>query len=390
MLNEHQKKLVKMIQGLGEKYSTWSVFNDFLTMAATAISNAVDPVHREEREKLYMEAIGHYRKDEQSVFPEMFTVLVQAADQAMATEGPKDILGAVFHDLELHNKYKGQLLNLTRTTVSTSQSLFIEAANRAFLQVKSGSASYTDALTEAVKSAARQGTTVLYDAAGPTQLDVAMRRAVLTGVNQAAASVTLAYADEVECDYVETTAHAGARPTHVLWQGQVFCISGRDTGYRKFAEATGYGKVDGLCGVNCRHNFYMFWPGISVPVYTQEQLQAYTAASIPWQGQMLTEAEARAMQRAREVRIRESKRTLAVLDAAAQSTNDAALKAALQAEFAKEARLLDRRQASLQEFCAATKRRMDTARTQVHAITAPDGRIISFDRALARKAADVV
>ena len=35
MLNEHQKKLVKMIQGLGEKYSTWSVFNDFLTMAAT-------------------------------------------------------------------------------------------------------------------------------------------------------------------------------------------------------------------------------------------------------------------------------------------------------------------------------------------------------------------
>ena len=284
----------------------------------------------------------------------------------------------------LENAYQdasGDLLNLTRTTVSTSQSLFVETANRAFLQVKSGSASYTDALTEAVKSAARQGTTVLYDAAGPTQLDVAMRRAVLTGVNQAAASVTLAYADEVECDYVETTAHAGARPTHVLWQGRVFCISGRDTGYR---------KVDGLCGANCRHNFYMFWPGISVPVYTQEQLQVYTAASIPWQGQMLTEAEARAMQRAREVRIRESKRTLAVLDAAAQSTNDAALKAALQAEFAKEARLLDRRQASLQEFCAATKRRMDTTRTQVHAITAPDGRIISFDRALARKAADVV
>ena len=26
----------------------------------------------------------------------------------MAMEGPKDILGAVFHDLELHNKYKGQ------------------------------------------------------------------------------------------------------------------------------------------------------------------------------------------------------------------------------------------------------------------------------------------
>ena len=121
MLNEHQKKLVKMIQGLGEKYSTWSVFNDFLTMAATAISNAVDPVHREEREKLYMEAIGHYRKDEQSVFPEMFTVLVQAADQAMATEGPKDILGAVFHDLELHNKYKGQFFTPQSIADMTAQ-----------------------------------------------------------------------------------------------------------------------------------------------------------------------------------------------------------------------------------------------------------------------------
>lgn len=388
---------------------TLGMSDELSTSLAAAVGISLVSLENLNSEKAISKAAAQLQEESLRRYGSFRTSLDAALQDAFYAAGKEDIRAENArlrqHDMRritrltprmkelLENAYQdasGDLLNLTRTTVSTSQSLFVEAANRAFLQVKSGSASYTDALTEAVKSAARQGTTVLFDAAGPTQLDVAMRRAVLTGVNQAAASVTLAYADEVECDYVETTAHAGARPTHVLWQGQVFCISGRDTGYRKFAEATGYGKVDGLCGVNCRHNFYMFWPGISVPVYTQEQLQAYTAASIPWQGQMLTEAEARAMQRAREVRIRESKRTLAVLDAAAQSTNDAALKAALQAEFAKEARLLDRRQASLQEFCAATKRRMDTTRTQVHAITAPDGRIISFDRALARKAADVV
>ena len=256
---------------------TLGMSDELSTSLAAAVGISLVSLENLNSEKAISKAAAQLQEESLRRYGSFRTPLDAALQDAFYAAGKEDIRAENArlrqHDMRritrltprmkelLENAYQdasGDLLNLTRTTVSTSQSLFVEAANRAFLQVKSGSASYTDALTEAVKSAARQGTTVLFDAAGPTQLDVAMRRAVLTGVNQAAASVTLAYADEVECDYVETTAHAGARPTHVLWQGQVFCISGRDTGYRKFAEATGYGKVDGLCGVNCRHNFYMF------------------------------------------------------------------------------------------------------------------------------------
>ncbi|MFR5724492.1 hypothetical protein DWV44_02255 [Lachnospira eligens] len=43
--------------------------------------------------------------------------------------------------------------------------------------------------------------------------------------------------------------------------------------YPDFVQTTGYG-VDhlGLCGINCYHNFWDFIHGISVMLYTDDQL----------------------------------------------------------------------------------------------------------------------
>ncbi len=61
--------------------------------------------------------------------------------------------------------------------------------------------------------------------------------------------MNLQYAKDQNCDYVETTAHAGERPEHAVWQGKVFCLSGTDPKYENFYEATGYGTGPGLCGL---------------------------------------------------------------------------------------------------------------------------------------------
>ena len=98
---------------------------------------------------------------------------------------------------------------------------------------------------DAIKEAAVQGTEVLYPSQHVDKLDVAVRRAVLTGVNQTAAEMNLQYAKDQGCDYVETTAHEGARPEHAVWQGKVFCLSGTDLKYENFYEATGYGTGPG-------------------------------------------------------------------------------------------------------------------------------------------------
>lgn len=98
----------------------------------------------------------------------------------------------------------------------------------------------------------------------------------------------LARMEEMGCEFVEVTAHEGTRPTHAVWQGRVYHRGGAvvqdGERYEDFEAATGYGTGPGLCGWNCRHNFYPFYPGISVRNYTDERLAELDARNIPYGG----------------------------------------------------------------------------------------------------------
>ena len=82
------------------------MFEDFLALASCSISNAVDCVNREKREAQYMETVGNYDKQEVELFPQMLAHLVEELERH--AEMPCDVLGVIFHELELHNKYTGQ------------------------------------------------------------------------------------------------------------------------------------------------------------------------------------------------------------------------------------------------------------------------------------------
>lgn len=105
MIN-HRKEFIRLIGSLAGKYGHWRVFEDFLCMSACAISNSVDWIHRESREAQYMEIVGRYERAEVDVFPEMLYHLIGELERH--AEFPEDVLGRIFHELELHNKYKGQ------------------------------------------------------------------------------------------------------------------------------------------------------------------------------------------------------------------------------------------------------------------------------------------
>ncbi len=157
-------------------------------------------------------------------------------------------------------KTSGLLRNLVRTTAISGQELFMDATDLAYMQVSTGTMDYNTAIREAIKEAASKGLEVIYFESGHRdKIDVATRRAVLTGVNQTAGMLTEARADELETDLVQTSAHLGARDkgdppeNHEAWQGQVF-TRGTDpanTQYPNFYEVTGYMTVTGLYGVNC-------------------------------------------------------------------------------------------------------------------------------------------
>lgn len=250
----------------------------------------------------------------------------------------------------------GTWRNLTATTANTVTGEFERALDRAWLQVSSGAFSYDVAIRRAVDGLAAHMNGVTYPSGHKDSLEVAVRRAVLTGTNQTCAKLQLARAEEMGCEFVEVSAHAGARPEHALWQGKVYHIGGAveldGVWYEDFETATGYGTGPGLCGWNCRHSFYPFFPGVSKRLYDDAALAKLADKTVEYGGKMYTEYEIRQMQRALERQVRKAKRQFLTEQAAGVDTTRAS------------ARLRDARRA-LNGFLDATGGKLSAARTDV-------------------------
>ena len=250
----------------------------------------------------------------------------------------------------------GTWSNLTATTANTVARAFERTLDAAWGKVSTGAFDYKTAVKQAVDSLADGMKFVTYPTGHQDSIEVAARRAILTGVNQTAGKLQVARADEMGVEFFETTAHGGARPSHTEWQGRRFHRGGavdyKGRHYPDFEAATGYGTGPGLCGWNCRHNFYPFYPGLSVRNYTDERLAELDARNIPYGGGLYTRYEITQMQRALERKVRRYKRrylteTAAGVDA---SQSAAKLKAARQ---------------QLSAFLAETGGRLDGARAEV-------------------------
>ena len=310
---------------------------------------------------------------------------------AIAGKTPLDHEGSAFMGSLLYAnivKTKGVVTNLTKTTAKQAENAFINACNLASMQVSSGAFTYDTAIKNAIKKVAKSGLTVQYPSGHVDKIDVAIRRAVLTGVNQTAAEMNMRYCEEIGTDLVEVTAHAGARPEHAEWQGGVYSLSGKSKGYASLVDATGYGTGPGLCGWNCRHNFYAYYEG-SPRTYTKEHLDILDRETYEFKGQTYTNYEAGQKQRAYERAIRKEKRYLAGLNSAYNEATSETLKTSLRAEMESSAVNLKRTEANMKIFCKETKRKVDTTRTQVYATRSPSGKIVGFDKSAAQRAKQI-
>ena len=253
-------------------------------------------------------------------------------------------------------KTHGELKNLTKSLGFKSGDSFKSVAktyqdtlNYAQFQVASGAFSYQDAVRNAVRTLTESGLrTVDYESGVSNMLDVAVRRATLTGINQTVSELTLMQMKESDSEFVEVTAHIGARPDHQTWQGKVYHVGGDKDGYPDFEESTGYGTGAGLCGWNCRHSFSVFFPDISKRNYTDEQLKNIDPPPIEYDGKTYTYYEATQKQRQIERMIRKTKRELVALDSAGLKSDFTAKSVRLRkqkdlyVDFSKSAKLKTR------------------------------------------------
>lgn len=226
------------------------------------------------------------------------------------------------------NQTLGELNNFTRSMGFSARGtdgriyfkqaadVYRSAMDKAHFYAALGGMDYLSAVRMAAKEITAAGLQFVDYASGVrNHADVAARRALLTGVSQMTGKISERNAEELETDVVEVTAHAGARPDHAEWQGQWYSLTGRDKRYPLLAEVTGYGRVDGLKGANCRHDFYPVIPGISERAYTDEQLRNIDPPPVTIDGKTYTYYEAQQKQRAYERAIRKTKREIIAADA---------------------------------------------------------------------------
>lgn len=225
---------------------------------------------------------------------------------------------------EFHNitQSMGFLVDAGRTMLPPAKA-YQHVLDAAEMMIQSGAVSYNEAIKRSVKELANSGLrTVNYESGHVDHIDVAVRRAVMTGVNQICDQYTNQSAEYLDTRYFEVSAHSGARDklsaspwsSHKEWQGKVYYQS--ESGepdplglYDDLVETTGYGYVDGLTGANCRHHKYPFVQGISERTYTDEQLKHIDdGLGCTFDGKTYTAYEATQMQRRIERQIRAQKK----------------------------------------------------------------------------------
>lgn len=143
---------------------------------------------------------------------------------------------------------------------------------QAVTKVNTGVSTTERALHEAVRAMMQEGiSTITYRNSETGQqtvtnnIDVAVRRHVRTQILQDGMRRTLDICRDSGIDFVEVSSHGGARPSHAIWQGQVYSLRGDvevdGVRYKDFYRETDYGSVTGLGGANCRHSFGPWIPG---------------------------------------------------------------------------------------------------------------------------------
>lgn len=238
--------------------------------------------------------------------------------------------------------------NYTRTTAQVAQALYIAECDIAYNKVMTGAVSYTQAVREAVDTIVKDGVVVRYPTGHKDTIETATARAVRTGIAQATGDICLKRMEEMDWDIVLVSAHVGARTgdggqnpgNHAWWQGQYFSRTGKDKRFPDFKESTGYGTIEGLCGVNCRHSF-----GSGTGEAKDNPYKELMTAD----NYRVEQAEKR--QRELERRIRKTKRAVMGLQEAVDGCKDEQVKFSMQQELDRKSYLLQSQNKTYNEYC---------------------------------------
>lgn len=285
-------------------------------------------------EKKLNELLDDVVKRNQQYYTEVIDLAKVTAPETLLDAAVVDAIRAQTLDTFRNiTRSMGFLVDNGRTMLEPAKA-YQWALDNATLQIQSGAISYNQAIKGSVKQLADSGIkTVEYESGHVDQVDVAIRRATMTGISQICAKYTEQSAEYLGTPYFEISAHIGARDTgvgwqnHKDWQGKVYSIHAGDK-YPSIYEVCGLGMVDGLEGANCRHRRFPFVDGVSERTYTNEELAHIDDGhDVDFEGKHYSAYEATQVQRRIERTIRKLKRQQTAYKAAGLTDEEQAVTA---------------------------------------------------------------
>lgn len=178
------------------------------------------------------------------------------------------IIQQCLEDLENVTKSLGFYLDYNGRKILTPLSqVYTNYLDNACFDVVTGAFDYGSVLRRVVTQLTNSGLRKIeYGSGYASRVEVAARRAVMTGVANLTGEIADYNAKKLGTEYFEVEWHAGARPTHAVWQGQVWTKE-------QLYSVCGLGTVTGLLGANCYHTYYPFFPGISERNWSDDWLE---------------------------------------------------------------------------------------------------------------------
>lgn len=206
-----------------------------------------------------------------------------------------------------------------RKVFSPLSDYYNQYLDNAIMEITSGAFDYNTVIRRVVGQMTNSGLrTVDYASGYSSRCDVAARRAIMTGLSQLTGHISQANAQKLHTEYFEIDWHAGARPSHRIWQGKVWS-------YRELVTVCGLGTVTGLQGANCYHEYYPFIPGISERQFSDKWLAEQNRKEDRqrvFKGKEYTLYEATQRQRYLETNMRAQRQKVKLLQQAGASRDD--------------------------------------------------------------------
>ncbi|MDF2537986.1 MAG: hypothetical protein K0S76_1007 [Herbinix sp.] len=225
---------------------------------------------------------------------------------------------------------KSEMVNITQTIgftidlggkqVLAPMSQYLQQVlDTAVMGVTTGTFDYNSTLKKVVKEMTKSGLRrVDYANGWSNRIDVAARRALMTGITQVTSHINESNADQLGTDKFEVSWHASARPSHQEWQGRVYTK-------QQLVEVCGLGTGPGLMGWNCYHSYYPFIEGVSERQWSDEELDNMNAAENKpkvFNGKEYTTYEATQRQRQLETLMRAQRQRIKLLKSGDGAADD--------------------------------------------------------------------